>query len=203
MISYITGVVEHISDGRLILDYQGIGYELQVPSSLLGQGLRQGEKCKIYTYLSVREDAISLFGFLTREDLELFKLLVGVNGIGPKAALSVLSALSADELRFAILSDDAATIAKAPGIGKKTAQKVILELKDKLDLEETFEQKFSNQSMGVGQLAEDSHAVADAVEALTALGYSGTEALQAVRKVEITEEMNSEAILKAALKHMF
>ena len=191
MIAFIKGTVDSLSEGKMILESHGIGYELNIPASMFDAGIREGEELKIYTHMSVREDGISLFGFLSREDLEIYRMLIGVSGIGPKAALAVLSTLTADNLRFAVLSEDVQAIAKTPGIGKKTAQKLILELKDKFDLQEAFEQKLAGNQ------------AAAAVQALTALGYSGTEALQAVKKVEITEGMDSEAVLKAALKHMF
>lgn len=203
MIAFIKGTVDFLSEGKMILESHGIGYELNIPSSMFDAGIREGEELKIYTHMSVREDGISLFGFLSREDLEIYRMLIGVSGIGPKAALSVLSTLSADNLRFAVLSEDVQAIARTPGIGKKTAQKLILELKDKFDLQEAFEQKLAgNQAAAVRPMGE-SDAFQDAVQALTALGYSGTEALQAVKKVEIIEGMDSEAVLKAALKHMF
>ena len=145
---------------------------------------------------------MQLYGFLTRDDLRMFRMLLGVNGIGPKAGLGILSALTADELRFAVLADDAASIAKAPGIGKKTAQKLILELKDKLNLEDAFEQKLANQAAGDISAADTGSQVQEAVQALTALGYPGTDALRAVKKVEGAESMTVEEILKAALKKM-
>ena len=160
-----------------------------------------GEEVKIHTYLSVREDAVQLFGFLTEDDLDMYKLLLGVNGIGPKAGLGILSVLSADDLRFAVLSDDAKTIAKAPGIGNKTAQKLILELKDKLNLEEAFEKKLQKtEAASTAGVTEEGKS--QAVQALVALGYSNSEALRAVKQVEITEGMDTEAILKQALKKM-
>lgn len=203
MIAFIKGTVDSLSEGKMILESRGIGYELNVPSSVFDAGVREGEELKIYTHMSVREDGISLFGFLSREDLEIYRMLIGVSGIGPKAALAVLSTLSADNLRFAVLSEDVQAIAKTPGIGKKTAQKLILELKDKFDLQEAFEQKLAGNQAATVRSAGEPDAFQDAVQALTALGYSGTEALQAVKKVEITEGMDSEAVLKAALKHMF
>ena len=196
MIAFIKGTVDSLSEGKMILESHGIGYELNIPASMFDAGIREGEELKIYTHMSVREDGISLFGFLSREDLEIYRMLIGVSGIGPKAALAVLSTLTADNLRFAVLSEDVQAIAKTPGIGKKTAQKLILELKDKFDLQEAFEQKLAGNQAAAAVRQ-------DAVQALTALGYSGTEALQAVKKVEITEGMDSEAVLKAALKHMF
>ena len=143
MIAFIKGTVDSLSEGKMILESHGIGYELNIPASMFDAGIREGEELKIYTHMSVREDGISLFGFLSREDLEIYRMLIGVSGIGPKAALAVLSTLTADNLRFAVLSEDVQAIAKTPGIGKKTAQKLILELKDKFDLQEAFEQKLA------------------------------------------------------------
>lgn len=202
MIGYIRGIVEEVEADRVIVENGGIGYEIFVPSSVHDAGLREGEERKIYTYLNVREDALQLFGFLNKDDLQTYRLLLGVNGIGPKAALGILSSMSADTLRFAILSDDAAAIAKAPGIGKKTAQKLILELKDKFSLEEAFERKLQNNAQPAESSGSDT-APNEAVQALVALGYSGTEALQAVKKVPDADGMDTEEILKAALKYLF
>lgn len=202
MIGYIKGTVAELSADRLILENGGIGYEISVPASVLDAGIRQGQELKVYTYLHVREDALQLFGFQSRDELQTYRLLLGVSGIGPKAAIGILSAMSVDTLRFAVLSDDAAAIAKAPGIGKKTAQKLILELKDKFSLEEAFEKKLAaNQQDAAEPVSEDT--ASEAVQALVALGYSGTEALQAVRKVEGAADMDTEAVLKAALKNLF
>ena len=146
-----------------------------------------------------------LFGFLTKDDLAMFKMLIGVNGVGPKAGLAILSALGADDLRFSVLSDDAKKIAKTPGIGAKTAQKIILELKDKLDLQDAFEKKLASPTVGaeVAAAAAGNSVVQDAVEALVALGYGSTESLKAVRSVNPDEHMDVETVLKAALKHLF
>ena len=141
-----------------------------------------------------------LYGFLTKDDLRVFKLLIGVNGIGPKGALAVLSVMTTDDLRFAVLGDDAKVIAKAPGIGAKTAQRVILELKDKLSLEEAFELKSEHVSR---QNENGSSGVKnEAVQALVALGYASSEALKALNGIEITDDMDVETLLKAALKNM-
>ena len=160
-----------------------------------------GEEIRIHTYQHVKEDAMQLFGFLTKEDMQVFRLLIGVNGVGPKAGLGILSALSTDELRFAVLSDDAAAISRAPGIGKKTAQKIILELKDKMDLQDAFEQKLMHQQEAQAEAGADL-AVHEAVQALTALGYSNSDALRAVKQTGSTEGMDAEAVLKAALKRL-
>ena len=158
-----------------------------------------GSQVKIYTYLQVRADGLGLFGFLSRDDLEVFRLLLTVNGIGPKGALGVLSVLSPDDLRFAVLSDDIKTISRAPGLGKKTAQKVILELKDKFSLEDAFEKKMVHEEAMPGTAVD---AKGEAVQALTALGYSSSEALQAIRSLPDTEGLGVEEILKQALKRM-
>ena len=204
MIAYIKGTVAEILEDRILLEAGSMGYNIFMPMVAAEKALRTGDQVKIHTYLNVREDAMQLFGFLTRDDLNTFKLLLGVSGIGPKAALGVLSGLSADELRFAVLADDVKTISRAPGIGKKTAQKLILELKDKLSLEEAFEKKTEHlQGADAQEMSGLSDMRKEAVEALTALGYSGADALKAVKKVEITQEMNVELLLKAALKNMF
>lgn len=202
MIGYIKGILEEADEQCIIVDNHGIGYRIFVPGSAFAGALPIGEEVKIYTYLSVKEDAMQLYGFLTRDDLRMFKMLLGVNGIGPKAGLGILSALTADELRFAVLADDAASISKAPGIGKKTAQKLIWELKDKLNLEDAFEQKLANQAAASPAVSGTEDGVHEAVQALTALGYPGTDALRAVKKVEGAEMMTVEEILKAALKKM-
>ena len=146
---------------------------------------------------------MQLFGFLSRDELNTFRLLLGVNGIGPKAALGILSGLSPDELRFAVLADDAKTISRAPGVGKKTAQKLILELKDKLNLQEALELKAEHAQGVQGEDTGLSEIKKEAVEALTALGYSGADALRAVKQVELTPEMDVERLLKLALKNIF
>lgn len=200
MIGYIKGEIAQIQEGRIIVDNHGIGYLMLVPGSVL-ERIRTGDEVKMHTYLQVKEDGIQLFGFLSADDLEVFQLLLGVNGIGPKAALGILSGLGTDNLRFAVLSEDAAAIAKAPGVGKKTAQKLILELKDKFSLEDAFEQKLTHAQEEASAAGNDG-ACSEAVQALVALGYSGTEALKAVNRVENSADMDVEQILKAALKRM-
>ena len=157
-----------------------------------------GAQVRIYTYTCVREDAFILYGFLTRDDLWIFKKLITVNGIGPKGALGILSAMTADDLRFAIIAGDSKAIAKAPGIGAKSAERIILDLKDKI----TFEpDSLSETDMSVSSSGSiDSTAKNEAIEAMSALGYSPAEALKAVKQIEITPDMDAGAILKAALK---
>lgn len=206
MIAYIKGALAYIEpeEGVAVLESGGIGYRILLSGRDLDLLPPVGEELRLYTHLQVREDAFVLFGFFTKEDRKLFQQLLGVNGIGPKAALGVLTALSADDLRFAVLADDAKAIAKAPGIGIKTAQKLILELKDKLSLEEAFEARLENHQTkaAAGAASDLSEARNEAVEALTALGYSASESLKAVRKVEAADGMSVEDILKAALKYI-
>ena len=202
MLAFVVGSVADIADGCLILENNGIGYRIFVPGSVT-ERLSRGDEARIYTHMAVREDAITLYGFLTKDDLALFRMLLGVSGIGPKGALSVLSVMTADDLRFAILSDDTRTISKVPGIGKKTAQKLILELKDKLNLSEALEKSALGGEQAVPDAAAATSAQSEAVMALTALGYSGTQALKAVRKVTADlGELPVEQILKLALKEM-
>lgn len=197
MISFIRGKAVDMTETSVIVDTGNMGFEILMTGNALSQ-IHMGEEVKLHTYFQVREDAMQLFGFSNKDDLQAFKLLLGVNGVGPKAALGILSGITADQLRFAVLSDDVKTLSKAPGIGKKTAQKLILELKDKLSLEEAFEQKLANvQEASAGAMTD---AKQEAVEALTALGYSGADALRAVRLV--TDVQDVEGILKAALKNL-
>lgn len=201
MYAYIKGILAEITEDALIVENQGIGYEIAVPGQVFDYLPSVGEEVKIYTYHYVREDAILLYGFLTKEDVRIFKMLIGVSGIGPKGALSILSVLSTDDLRFAILGDDAKAIAKAPGVGAKTAQRVIIELKDKLSLEDAFEQKLANQA----QKAELNPAVGvknEVILALTSLGYSQSEALKVLQGIEISPDDQVEDVLKMALKQM-
>ena len=202
MISYIRGELCDIEEQKAIVDVNGVGYGIYMPQQALSLLPPMGQQVKIHTYLNIREDAMQLFGFLTKEDLNVFRLLIGVNGIGPKAGLNILSCLSPDELRFAVLSGDAKAISKAPGIGLKTAQRLILDLKDKISVEEilmTDQEETGTTPARTGGLPD---AGKEAVDALTALGYSAMEATKAVRQVEITGQMTAEDVLKASLRHL-
>ena len=203
MIAYLKGIIAEVTPTRLVLEVNNIGYEIFISAREASELPGRGEEVKIYTYFNVREDAMQLFGFQSEDDLEMYMLLLNVNGVGPKAALGILSVLTADDVRFAVLSDDAKAIAKAPGIGMKTAKKLILELKDKFTLEEAFEKKLENGASGAepGAIVE-SDAKTEAIQALTALGYANSDALRAVRRAEITEDMDTETILKLALKQL-
>lgn len=193
MISYIKGIIEEVEEDKVIIDNNGIGYGIFMPQSSL-ELIGPGEELKIYTYLNVKEDAMQIYGFLSKEELNLFKKLIGVSGVGPKGGLSIITACPGDSLQMAIISGDAKAISKAQGIGAKTAQRIIIELKDKIDLEEVI---FTNS----GEAVADAGVKSDAIEALIALGYSRTSAFNAVNKVDkITDDV--EELLKLALKNI-
>lgn len=202
MISYIRGILAEKEEDQIVVEASSIGYEIHVPLSFLEELPPVGEEVRIYTYLQVKEDALNLFGFRSRQDLKMFKQLLGVNGIGPKGALGLLSAMRPDDLRLAVISGDAKAISKAPGIGLKTAQRLILDLKDKISVEEilmTDQEETGTTPVRTGGLPD---AGKEAVDALTALGYSAMEATKAVRQVEITGKMTAEDVLKASLRHL-
>lgn len=204
MISYIRGELCDIEEQKAIVDVNGVGYGIYMPQQALSLLPPMGQQVKIHTYLNIREDAMQLFGFLTKEDLNVFRLLIGVNGIGPKAGLNILSCLSPDELRFAVLSGDAKAISATPGIGKKTSEKLILELKDKLNIEDMLEHAAhggDSEDLASGTDTASNTMQAEAVQALTALGYGSAESLRAVKKSS-PECSSVEDILKEALKFL-
>lgn len=203
MIAFVKGEIENISEDNVVIDVGGIGYNIRISTKTAGRLPGMGEEVKLYTYTCVREDAFCLYGFLSRDELEIFKLLITVNGIGPKGGLAVLSVMSADDLRFAVISGDAKAIARAPGIGAKTAGRVILDLKDKISIEDTLIQKEMNGSISEIGIKEENNARNEAVEALVALGYSASDALKAIKKANPAENADTETILKLALKNMF
>ncbi|RGY97809.1 Holliday junction branch migration protein RuvA [Clostridium sp. AM58-1XD] len=201
MISYVRGSLAEVSGDRIIIEAGYIGYEISVPLSVMEKLPPIGSEMKIHTYMQVREDGISLFGFLHKQDMDMFKQLIGVSGIGPKGALGILSALSPDSLRLAIISGDAKSISRAPGVGNKTAQRIILDLKDKVKSEDILNEVFAEEIPEAGMSAVG-RAGKEAVDALVALGYSSMEAARAVKRVEIGEDMTAEDVLKASLKYL-
>ena len=202
MYSYIKGTLEEVSEDLIVVENNGIGYNIRISARMLDALPARGEQVKIYTDLYVKEDAFSLFGFPSRDELEMFKLLINVSGIGPKGGLAVLSVLSANDLRFAIVAEDAKTISKAPGIGSKTAKRLIIELKDKIDLEAAIETGFEEMETPAAGGNSNNRIRKEASEALVALGYSATEASKVLSGIEITEVDDVESVLKAALKNM-
>lgn len=206
MIAYVNGILESIEEGNAVVDVNGVGYNVNISGSTMDRMPGIGEAVKLYTYTNVKEDAFTLFGFLSRDELNLFKMLITVNGIGPKGGLAILSVMTPDDLRFAIIAGDSGAISKAPGVGKKTAERITLELRDKIKATED-----SMLSSAAGLSSSDigdseSPARDEAVAALVSLGYNAADATKAVRKVlSVNPEMSgdTELILKQALKEMF
>jgi len=200
MIAFVKGILDTVAEDRIVVENQGVGFEIFVPGSVSRALPQVGNEVKIYTYTYVREDILHLYGFLTRDEMDMFKMLITVNGVGPKGALGILTVMDVDSLRMAILSEDAKSIAKAPGIGNKTASKVILELRDKCPMSEVME-GVSADGLSVGAVS-DGDSRNDAIMALVALGYSASEAAGAVRKSGATPDMSVEDILKQSLKNL-
>lgn len=207
MIHFIHGTLSDVAEGLVVVEAAGVGYGIHVPATVIGALPPIGEDIKIYTYFSLTQNGVDLYGFLSQEDRAMFTMLLTVSGIGPKGALGILSALTPDDLRMAIVTGDSKAISRAPGVGNKTAQRVVLELKDKLDASEVFSSALDHGHGGAA--AVDAGAAAgvygaqkEAVEALVALGYSNVEASRAVKKVELSEGMTVDQILKASLKNL-
>ena len=207
MIAYVNGILENLEEGNAVIDVNGIGYNVNISGSTMDRMPGIGEMVKLYTYTNVKEDAFTLFGFLSRDELNLFKMLITVNGIGPKGGLSILSVMTPDDLRFAIMAGDSKSLAKAPGIGRKTAERITLELRDELKVSE-------DELLGGGSVASSDALVSEgensardeAVAALVALGYNSADAMKAVRKVLASDKAageDTEKLLKLALKEMF
>lgn len=197
MISYIKGTVNIIGEGYIILECSGIGYKIGMPASSLCK-LSEGKEECVYTFLSVKEDEISLYGFMTMTEKLMFELLIGVSGIGPKGALGILSSISVDELKMAILAEDAKLIASAKGIGTKTAQRIVIELKGKIEKELPL--SFSKNEALAGGINISGGAAGSAVDVLEALGFSRSSALRAVNSVEDADKLSSSEIVNEALK---
>ena len=196
MIAYINGVLEGLMKDQIVVEAYGVGYLIKVPQTVIQKLPNLHEKVKIFTHQYVREDEISLFGFMTMEELNVFELLITISGIGPKAALSILSYLTVDEFKIAVMSQDAKALTKAQGIGLKGAQRILIELKDKITL--SFEEEDGidvNTASGT-----DTDKVNDAIMAMVSLGYSNTEAFRAVNAVKVRDSLSVDALIKEALK---
>lgn len=206
MIAYVNGILESLEEGNAVVDVGGVGINVSISGSTMDRLPGVGEAVKLYTYTSVKEDSFSLFGFLSRDELALFKMLITVNGIGPKVGLSILSVMTPDDLRFAIMSGDTKTISSAPGVGKKTAERIALELRDKLKVTEEDMLRPSGMVTMDDLTGGEASARDEAVAALVALGYGSTDAMKAVRKVIKEDESaasDTEVLLKLALKNLY
>ena len=199
MIYYVKGILSEYTEDGLVVEAAGVGYQLIVPASLLAELPSPGVEVKLYTVFQVSEDSQKLYGFADREGRSMFLQLLKVNGVGAKLAVSLMNTLSLDELRLAIIAGDAAAIAKAPGMGKKTAEKLILELKDKIDAAKILPAQAAG-TQGSAVIVSD--AFSEAVAALEGLGYSASEALKTVRSLEAEEDWDVEQILQAAFRKL-
>ena len=198
MFYYLNGTVAHMGLYLAVIDCGGVGYACRTTNTTQAQ-LKVGEKSKLYTYLHVREDAMELYGFATQEELNLFQLLLSVSGVGPKAALSILSASTPANLALSIITGDEKALTCAPGIGKKIAQRVILELKDKLAKGQTIAAGESYGGTGVTVIPENK--LSEATAALAVLGYSQGEIGAALKGIDM-DSLTLEQIIKEALKKM-
>ena len=200
MIGFVNGEIEEMYEDRVLIDCGFMGYNIFVCGNVL-ESCSIGQEIKLYTYLNVREDAMNLFGFLSKDELKVFKLLITVNGIGPKGALAILTIMSPNDLRYAIMTEDSKLISKAPGIGAKTAQKVILELKDKLDMDGVIS---SIDDDIIERNNNDVHneIIDEAIEALVSLGYTQKEIKKIIKSCDITECKTTEDVIKLVLKNI-
>ena len=200
MIGFVNGEIEEMYEDRVLIDCGFMGYNIFVCGNVL-ESCSIGQEIKLYTYLNVREDAMNLFGFLSKDELKVFKLLITVNGIGPKGALAIRTIMSPNDLRYAIMTEDSKLISKAPGVGAKTAQKVILELKDKLDMDAVVNIidddiiKRNNDNV-------HNEIIEEAVEALVSLGYTQKEITKIIKSCDITECKTTEDVIKLVLKNI-
>ena len=199
MIRFVHGILREKKEDSLIIEAGGLGYGVRVPISVLSEAPPIGEELLLHTYFSVREDGQDLFGFFTEKDRDFFMQLISVSGIGAKTALGILSCFKREELIALILSADTKRIQKAPGLGKKSAERLILELKDKLQIEDALPGAVETEEpLSVGF----SEAMQEAMEALLSLGYKQGEARTAIVKLANVEEMNAEDILRSALRKL-
>ncbi len=195
MYAYISGIIDYVTENSVVVDNHGVGYEIMMSGADLSV-LHSGDEVKIYTHYQVSENNIGLYGFLSRDTKRVFNLLLSVNGVGPKGALAVLSVLSVEDLTYAVLGDNEKAITAAPGIGPKAAKKIILELKDKLDLQDAVTETLDR---GAAAASTNSSIKNNVLMGLTALGFSSSDALRALNSIEITDDMSEETLLKLAL----
>jgi len=197
MYAYIYGEIIEKEPENLVIECNHIGYNIHIAPGMLAKFPPVGQMTRVYTYTSVREDAFWLYGFTTKDELSLFKLLITVSGIGPKAAMGILSVMDVDTIRLAVISQDAKMIAKAPGVGAKSASRIVLELKDKIKPEDVIGKPVDeDESSIVGTIRQE------ATEALVTLGYTVSDAYKVLQKLDINEDTRVEDVIKMALRHI-
>ena len=197
MFYYVNGTVAEIEAGLAVIDCGGVGYACATTNYTLSQ-LKKGERAKLYTYLNVREDAMEMFGFASQSELRSFKMLIGVSGVGPKAALSILSSTTPQQLSMAVVMGDEKALTAAPGIGKKIAQRIILELKDKLIKEQGG---FETGSGAAAAMPAQNNKAGEAAAALAVLGYGSQEIAAALKGIDM-DALPLEEIIRQSLKKM-
>jgi Holliday junction DNA helicase RuvA len=195
--AFIKGTLAYKHNEYMVVEANGVGYKIYAPLTSIESAGPVGQEVKIYTYLHVREDVMNLYGFMTQEEMGMFELLITVSGIGPKVALSLISTISPSKFGLAVITDDIKTLTKAQGIGRKMAQRIILELKDKIKKEQLATVKSDEDE--VLNIGSDNSRVSEAISALMVLGYTPLEASRAVSAV-YSEDMDLESIIKSSLK---
>ncbi|MGN1269470.1 MAG: Holliday junction branch migration protein RuvA [Clostridia bacterium] len=201
MLAYIKGILEIKTNGYIVVETAGIGYKVFMPQSTISKLGNIGDKVQVYTYMRVREDDISLYGFLNNEELRMFELLLGVSGIGAKGALNILSNITPSQFALAVISNDVAILKKVPGIGPKTAQRAILELKDKLKKEQEIAASEGEETSTIQEVIKEDEKVSEAISALQVLGYTKREILEALPKVDLTS-LTIEDIIRKGLANL-
>lgn len=201
MLAYIKGILEIKTKGYIVVEAGGLGYKIFMPESTIANTGNIGDKVQIYTFMRVREDDISLYGFLTNEELRMFELLLSVSGIGAKGALGILSNITPSQFALAVISNDVAILKKVPGIGPKTAQRAILELKDKLKKEQEISIAEGEETSNIEQVIKKDEKVSEAISALQVLGYSKREIVEALQTIEVTS-LSVEDIIKKGLANL-
>lgn len=201
MLAYIKGILEIKTKGYIVVEAGGLGYKIFMPESTIANTGNIGDKVQIYTFMRVREDDVSLYGFLTNEELRMFELLLSVGGIGAKGALGILSNITPSQFALAVISNDVAILKKVPGIGPKTAQRAILELKDKLKKEQEISIAEGEETSNIEQVIKEDEKVSEAISALQVLGYSKREIVEALQAIKVTS-LSVEDIIKKGLANL-
>ena len=201
MLAYIKGILEIKTKGYIVVEAGGLGYKIFMPESTIANTGNIGDKVQIYTFMRVREDDVSLYGFLTNEELRMFELLLSVGGIGAKGALGILSNITPSQFALAVISNDVAILKKVPGIGPKTAQRAILELKDKLKKEQEISIAEGEETSNIEQVIKEDEKVSEAISALQVLGYSKREIVEALQTIEVAS-LSVEDIIKKGLANL-
>lgn len=201
MLAYIKGILEIKTKGYIVVEAGGLGYKIFMPESTIANTGNIGDKVQIYTFMRVREDDVSLYGFLTNEELRMFELLLSVSGIGAKGALGILSNITPSQFALAVISNDVAILKKVPGIGPKTAQRATLELKDKLKKEQEISIAEGEETSNIEKVIKEDEKVSEAISALQVLGYSKREIVEALQTIEVTS-LSVEDIIKKGLANL-